>query len=102
ELHPGGDRGTSAAEEVGNVVGGLPLLDEFNGTDAAAWSSSAVPTGLIPEVRLEPAFCSVGQAGVSRHAPKQSARRIGGRAVRPQGANSTGLDEKPSRPSLRS
>src|SRR5262249_50948787 len=36
ELHPGGDRGTSAAEEVGNVVGGLPLLDEFNGTDAAA------------------------------------------------------------------
>src|SRR5262245_3552469 len=35
ELHPGVDGGASAAEEVGDVLGGLPLLDEFDGTDTA-------------------------------------------------------------------
>jgi hypothetical protein len=35
ELHPGVDGGASAAEEMGDLVGGLALGDEFNGSDAA-------------------------------------------------------------------
>jgi hypothetical protein len=36
ELDPGVDGGSSAAEEVGNIIGGFPLLDEFDRTQPAA------------------------------------------------------------------
>src|SRR5262249_24779091 len=36
ELAPGVDGGSSAAEEVGDVLGRLALLDEFDGAEAAA------------------------------------------------------------------
>ena len=40
ELHPGVDGGAAAAEEVGDVVGGFALLDEFDGPEAVLDSVS--------------------------------------------------------------
>jgi hypothetical protein len=37
ELQPGVNGGAAAAEEVGDVVGRLPLLDEFDGPSAAVF-----------------------------------------------------------------
>ena len=37
ELQPGVDGGAAAAEEVGDLGGGLPLLDQFDGPAAAAF-----------------------------------------------------------------
>src|SRR5262249_16480484 len=34
EFHPSINGGSSTAEEVGDVVGGFPLLDKFDGTKA--------------------------------------------------------------------
>lgn len=36
ELHPGGDGGAAATEEVSDLVEGFPSVDEFNGPQAAA------------------------------------------------------------------
>ena len=45
ELHPGVDGGAAAAEEVGDVVGGLPLLDQLDGPEAAALEFFGGPDG---------------------------------------------------------
>ena len=45
ELHPGVDGGAAAAEEAGDVLGRLPLLDQFDGPEAAALEFFGGPDG---------------------------------------------------------